>query len=300
MTKSPRVVFFGNERLVSGLRRTNTPILNGLIEREYNIVSVVVNNRDATSRNTRTLEVAELAQSHDIPVLSPKKLSNIEQDLRDLQPDIAILAAYGRIIPQRIIDIFMPAGIINIHPSLLPCYRGSTTIETAIIQGDTTTGVSIMQLTAGMDEGPVYMQESIKLTGHETKFELYEHLSKRGAELLFSVLPDIVSGEMQPIPQRTDGVSYTTPLMKSTGIIDPTTDTAEHIERKIRAYLGFPKSHISYRGNDVIVTSASVIEKPIDGMLCITCKQNSTLLVESLIAPSGKIMSGEAYLRGLR
>lgn len=299
MTTSPRVVFFGNERLVSGLQHTETPILRGLIEHEYNIVAIVVNDRDAMSRNARTLEVAELAKEHHIPVLSPAKLSDIEQELHDLQPDMAILAAYGRIIPQRIIDIFMPIGIINIHPSLLPHYRGSTPIESAILHGDTTTGVSIMQLTAGMDEGPIFVQQSVDLSGYETKFELYEHLSRLGAKTLLEALPHIVSGQMRPIPQRTNGVKYTIPLMKSDGMIDPSTDTAVRIERKVRAYLGFPKSRVSYHSNDVIITSARVVEKPIDGALCINCKQNSTLLVESLIAPSGKLMSGDAYLRGL-
>ena len=300
MTTSPRVVFFGNERLVSGLQHTETPILRGLIEHEYNIVAIVVNDRDAMSRNARTLEVAELAKEHPIPVLSPAKLSDIEQELHDLQPDMAILAAYGRIIPQRIIDIFMPIGIINIHPSLLPHYRGSTPIESAILHGDTTTGVSIMQLTAGMDEGPIFVQQSVELSGYETKFELYERLSQLGSKMLLEALPHIISGQTRPIPQRTDGVTYTTPLMKSDGMIDPSTDTAVHIERKVRAYLGFPKSRVSYHGNDVIITSARVVEKPIDDALCVNCKQNSTLLVESLIAPSGKLMSGDAYLRGLR
>ena len=101
---------------------------------------------------------------------------------------MAILAAYGRIIPQRIIDIFMPIGVINIHPSLLPHYRGSTPIESAILHGDTTTGVSIMQLTAGMDEGPIFVQQSVDLSGYETKFELYERLSQLGSKMLLEAL----------------------------------------------------------------------------------------------------------------
>lgn len=300
MTTSKRVVFFGNERLVSGLKHTDTPILRGLIERGYEVVAIIASHSDARSRTARTLEVAEIAKEHDIPLLLPAKPGDIETELRELHADVAILAAYGRIIPQRIIDVFTPTGIVNIHPSLLPRHRGSTPIETTILAGDTVAGVSIMQLSAGMDEGPVYAQQSIELTGHETKFDLYERLSTLGAELLFTSLPDIISGHLQPTAQRIDDVSYTTPIVKSDGIINPATDSAIMIERHIRAYLGFPKSKLSYRDNDVIVTSAKVVDSPVDGELCIACNENSTLLVESLIAPNGKSMSGSAYLRGLR
>ncbi len=300
MTTSPRVVFFGNERLVSGLKHTDAPILSGLIERGYDVVAVIINNHDTTSRNRREVEVAAIAAAHGIPVLSPARLTDIESSLRDMRPDFAVLAAYGRIIPQRIINLFGTIGIINIHPSLLPRHRGSTPIESTIIAGDGAAGVSIMQLSAGMDEGPLYAQRTIQLHGDEDKFALHKHMSRLGAKLLLEALPRIISGELKPTPQQTDGVSYTTPLEKSDGVIDPISDTAEHIERKVRAYLGFPKSRLTYHGNDVIVTSARVVEKPIDGALCINCKQNSILLVESLIAPSGKLMSGDAYLRGLR
>ena len=126
MTTSKRVVFFGNERLVSGLKHTDTPILRGLIERGYEIVAIVASHSDARSRTARTLEVAEVAKEHDIPLLLPAKPGDIETELRELHADVAILAAYGRIIPQRIIDVFTPTGIVNIHPSLLPRHRGST------------------------------------------------------------------------------------------------------------------------------------------------------------------------------
>lgn len=300
MTRSQRVVFFGNERLVSGLTHTDTPLLRGLIAHGYTVVAIIASHSDAQSRTARPLEVAEVAREHGIPILLPAKPGDIEQELRELQADFAVLAAYGRIIPQRIIDVFSPIGIINIHPSLLPRYRGSTPIESTILHGDHEAGISLMQLTAGMDEGPVYAQVSIPLSGSETKFELYEHLSRRSAELLFSSLPHITSGELKPKQQRTDGVSYTTPIHKRDGIIDPSTDNALTIERRVRAYLGFPKSRLNYRGVDVIVTSARTVDQPIDTELCITCNEDSTLLVESLIAPSGKTTSGSAYLRGLR
>ena len=297
---SKRLVFFGNERLVSGLARSQTPRLQGLIECGYDIAAVVVNHTDARSRNARTLEVADIAAAHGIPVISPDRPGDIEQQLRNLQADAAILAAYGRIIPQRIIDVFAPIGIINIHPSLLPRHRGSTPIESTILQGDSEAGVSIMQLSAGMDEGPVYGQVSLTLRGDETKFELHDELAVHGAELLFELLPGILDGTVTAKPQGNNGVSYTTMIQKQDGIVDPSTETADEVVRKIRAYLGFPKTRLHYKNADVILTAAKSVATPVAGELCIPCTQNSTLLVESLIAPNGKSMSGAAYLRGLR
>lgn len=299
-TKSKRLVFFGNERLVSGLPHTDTPVLLGLIERGYEITCIVVNNSDSISRNARTLEVADIAKQHNIPILSPDRPGDVVDQLRDYNADFAILAAYGRIIPQRVIDVFSPIGIINIHPSLLPRHRGPTPIETTITSGDTIAGVSIMQLTAGMDEGPVYGQVAHDMQNDEDKFMLYRSLSKMGAELLFELLPAIVEGNLKPLPQQNDGVTYTTLINKKDGIIDPLTETADAISRKVRAHLGFPKSRLKYKDNDVIITSAKPTDSFLENHLCITCAQNTILIINSLIAPNGKAMSGEAYLRGLR
>lgn len=300
MTKSKRVVFFGNERLVSGLKHTDTPLLKGLIAHGYDVVAVVVNNTDAVSRTARTLEVADVAREHGIPVLTPNRPADILDELSNLHADFAVLSAYGRIIPQRVIDVFSPIGIINIHPSLLPRHRGSTPIETTIVSGDAVAGVSIMQLTAGMDEGPVYDQSTLELNASETKFDLYDRLSTMGAELLFDLLPSIADGTLQPKPQQTDGVTYTTTIEKKDGNIDPSTDTAEVISRKVRAHLGFPKSRLHYKNTDVIVTSAKPVDAPVDSAFCLPCADNTTLLIETIIAPSGKTMSGDAFLRGLR
>ncbi len=298
MQTSSKLVFFGNERLVSGLRSTDAPVLRGLIDRGYNIVAIVSNYSDGTSRSNRKLEVAEIAHAHQIPLLIPNKPSDVEDELKELEPDGAILVAYGKIVPQRIIDLFGPTGIINIHPSLLPKHRGPTPIESTIISGDKTAGVSIMQLTAGMDEGPVFAQRSIELQGKETKYELYDSLSHMGAELLFDILPSILSGELIAKPQKNSDVSYTSLLTKQDGVLDPITDDAYVLERKVRAHLGFPKSRLPLNNNDVIVTMAKVVNTESDYPLTVACKDSTWLAVTQLTAPSGKSMSGEAYLRG--
>lgn len=281
-----KVVYFGNERLVSGLEKTTAPVLNGLIARGYDVVAVVSHHSESKSRNQRELEVAEIAKAHNIPLFLPSKPSEIIDELRALGADIAVLAAYGRIISQQIIDVF-PLGIVNIHPSLLPKYRGPTPIESPILNGDSETGVSIMQLTAGMDEGPVYAQTRYPLSGKDGKFELYWRASELGANLLFDALPHIIDGSLTPTPQDDSQATYCKLIQKSDGIID-WSKPAEQIEREIRAYAGWPQSRAKIGAIEVIITKADVIPTSIG--------QPGDFLVESSDATLLMVQTGDGCL----
>jgi methionyl-tRNA formyltransferase len=298
MTSSKTLVFFGNERLVSGLKQTDTPILRGLIERGYTVAAVVVNHADGTSRSARTLEVAQLAEQHGIPVLSPDKPADIITELTAMKPDAAVLSAYGRILSKRVINVFEPIGIINIHPSLLPRHRGPTPIETTILEGDTEAGVSIMRLDVGMDDGPIYGQVTCAIDSAIDKFGLYKLLSETGANLFFELLPDILNGSLQPKSQEKNGVTFTSLISKELGHLQPMTDDATTLERKIRAFQGYPKPHLTLHGNDVIVTTSKVVVSPDPTKLIVECRDNTYLEITSLLAPSGRQMSGEDFLRG--
>lgn len=296
MVVMPPVVFFGNERLVSGLPQSDAPVLNGLIKAGYDVVAVVSHHSDSKSRNQRPLEVAEIAAQHNIPVLTPEKPIEIIDHLRSLGAPIAVLSAYGRIIPQSVIDVF-PLGIINIHPSLLPRYRGPTPIESTILSGDAQAGVSIMQLTAAMDAGGVYGQVSLPLDGSEDKFALYRALSIRGAELLLELLPRIINGSLQPTPQDDQRAVYCQLLTKSDGILDPTKQSAVQAERQVRAYLGYPKTRLTLFEQQIIVTKAHVSSTN-DSPMAVQFNDGNYLIIDKLIAPSGKAMSGAAFTNG--
>lgn len=293
---SKTLLFFGNERLVSGLSKTDAPVLQSLLGRGYTIKAIISHYSDTKSRNNRQLEVAEIAKSHNIPVLLPDRPTDIIDQIEKYQADAAVLVAYGRIIPQRIIDLF-PQGIINVHPSLLPKYRGPTPIESAITAGDSSTGVSIMQLTAGMDTGPVYGAVEIQLSGSETKFEVYDQLSHKGAELLLNLLPGILDGSLQPTPQDDSKATYSKLLHKRDARLDASTLSAAQAERVVRAHLGFPKTKVSVAGHDIIITKAHVtdIQKT---PLSILCQDGAYLSIDELIAPSGRHMDADAFLRG--
>lgn len=256
--KTKRIVFFGNERLVSGLPETKAPILGGLLEQGYNVVGVISHHSDSSSRNKRDLEVASIAKAYNIPLYLPSKPSDIINELKDLKADIAVLVAYGRIISQEIIDIF-PQGIINIHPSMLPQYRGPTPIETAILNGDTQTGVSIMKLTAGMDEGPVYAQQSLQISKGWSKFRLYQDVAYWSTKLFFEHFPSILDGSLQPTEQDHPKATYTKLIKKSDGIINWENKTAEQIEREVRAYEGWPQSRTTLGIVEVILTDVEAI-----------------------------------------
>lgn len=295
-SKNKRIVFFGNERLVSGLKKTEAPILQGLISRDYTVVAIVSHHTESNSRNQRELEVAKIAKQHNIPLFLPGNPSDIASELKALNADIAILVAYGRIIRQEIIDIF-PQGIINIHPSLLPRYRGPTPIESAILNGDTETGVSIMQLSAGMDEGPVYAQETLILTGTETKFELYSKLLPLTEQLFFDTLPAILDESLQPQPQDPTQVTYSHLFTKADSVFHPHALSANEAERKVRAHLGFPKTKFTIFHQPVIITKAHVVhqkEIPLD----IECRDGNFLRIDELIAANGKTMAAQAFMNG--
>jgi len=293
---STKIIFFGNERLVSGLKKASTPVLEGLIKHGYDIAAVISHYSESSSRNNRELEVARVANQHAIPILLPNKPADVIDQIASYSADIGILVAYGRIIPQRIIDLF-PKGIINIHPSLLPKYRGPTPIESAITAGDTETGISIMQLTAGMDSGPIYKQVKLPLTGKETKFDIYNALSKQGAETLLSILPSIIDGSLEPQPQNERAATYSHILTKADAFLELDILSAQRAERLIRAHLGLPKSKLLFNNQQIIVTKAHVSstkKTPLDYI----CQDGAFLCIDELVAPSGKTMNAEAFLHG--
>jgi methionyl-tRNA formyltransferase len=288
---SKTIVFFGTEAF-------SLTVLTGLIEAGYNIAAVITKPDTKKGRGQHLIppSVKTLATRHNIPVWQPTKLSEVNDNIKTLGDAIGVLVSYGKIIPQSTIDLFTP-GIINVHPSLLPKYRGPTPIESAIKNGDNSTGVSIMQLVAAMDAGPVYTAKQYPLEGTETQPELYTILAGIGTELLLETLPQIIDGSLQPTAQNEAVATYCQLLRKSDAILDLTQLTAVEAERRIRAYLNFPKSKLSFNEHSIIVTKAHVSatkKTPLDFL----CRDGAFLSVDELIAPSGRRIGVDAFLHG--
>lgn len=306
--KDVRLVFFGNERLATGVS-TSTPVLRALVASGYDVTVVIANQNRQRSRQKRGLEIAAAAKLLGIPLLLPDKLEAISRQLRGLQAEAAVLVAYGSLIPKDIIKIF-PKGIINIHPSLLPLYRGPTPIEQTILDGVTHTGASLMKLTTQMDEGPVYSQKSLRIAGNETKQELADKLLEMGKKLLIQKLPSILDGSLEPHTQDSAKATRTTSLKKTDGFINWQLP-AQIIERQVRAYQGWPKTQTKIFGHDVIITKTRVANSRNDGDLVIECgpgpdaegsglrpERRGWLDIQQLTAPSGRTMSGADFLHG--
>lgn len=293
MTKSKQLVFFGTEDF-------SAASLTALINSDFDVVAVVTKPDSPRGRNrvmTPPL-VKIIAEEAGIPVLQPQKLDHgAIKELKKFLPAAGVLVSYGKILPQKLLDMFTP-GIINVHPSLLPKYRGPSPIEAAIVNGDEVTGVTIMQLIDRMDAGPIYLQHRHHLNGSETKPELYSALAEIGADLLKDNLASIISGDLPPKEQQDEYASYCSLLKKEDGLMDVEHKTAEQLEREVRAYLGFPKSRLNYHGFELIVTETQVAEHPTDDDLVVECAHETYLQIIKLTAPSGKTMSGKEFLRG--
>ena len=286
------IVFFGTEDF-------SLYSLRALVEAGFNIVAVITKPDSRRGRSNKLIQpaVKQFASQHHIPVWQPKRLKDIISDIKNITPQpTGVLVSYGKIIPQTIIDLFQP-GIINVHPSLLPKYRGPSPIESAIANRDKITGVTIMQLEQAMDAGPIYYQETYPLDFTETQPELYQALGQLGAQLLTQKLPDIINGILQPIPQDNSRATYCSLLSKDDSRLDPQQSTADQIEAKIRAHLTYPRSRLKIGQYDLIITKACITQKP-ETPLDIKCADGNYLSISEVIAPSGKTISANAFLRG--
>jgi methionyl-tRNA formyltransferase len=184
--------------------------------------------------------VKQIAVAEQLPVLQPESARDAKlfQELRELQPALIVVAAYGHILPQPILDL--PAhGCINVHTSLLPRYRGAAPIQRAILNGDAETGVTIMKMDAGMDTGGILAQAKTAIEPGDNAQTLHDRLARLGAQLLVNTIPDYASGKLAPRPQPADGVSHAPKISKLDGLID-WNQPARSVWNRVRAMVPWP------------------------------------------------------------
>ncbi len=288
---SSGIIFFGTEEF-------SAISLQALIDANYPIVAVVTKQDTKKGRGKKLVPptVKVIAEQHSIPTWQPHHLDEIIDDITALQPVAGVLVSFGKIIPQKIIDLFTP-GIINVHPSKLPQYRGPSPIESAILNGDADTGVSIMQLSLRMDAGPVYHFTPHTLQGNETSPELYQTLGELGAQSLVTLLPEILSGALQPQAQDDAAATYCQLIKKTDGIID-LSKSAIQLEREVRAYKGWPGSRTQLGGADITITAAHVAETADASPLTLPCGDETYLTIDALKPAGKKEMPAREFLNG--
>jgi len=251
--------------------------------------------------------VKQVALAHGIPVHQPERLKDpaTHRPLIEAAPDLLVVAAYGLILPQAVLDIpkRKPGGCLNIHASLLPRWRGAAPIQRALEAGDAATGVTVMQMEAGLDTGPMLLAETVQVGAGETAATLHDRLAVLGGRLIAMALQDI--DNLKAVPQPAAGVTYARKIGKDEAAIDWTRPAAE-IERRIRAFDPFPGSTARLGAQTIKVWRARLAEgsgQPGEILavtpagIAVACGDGALTLVE-LQKPGGSRLAGADFLRG--
>ena len=250
-----RIVFAGTPDFA-------VPCLDHLLAVGHSIAAVYTQpDRPAgRGRQLRASPVKERALAANLPVLQPQNLRDpgIQAELAAFQPDVMIVVAYGLILPASVL-IIPPLGCINVHASLLPCWRGAAPIQRALLNGDSETGVSIMQMEAGLDTGPVFTLASCKIPRGMTGGELHDQLAILGAETLIKQLPAIATGGIVAQPQDNSKANYAEKLSKAEAELDWTTSAIE-LERKVLAFNPWPVAQTRADSNTLRIWRAQACE----------------------------------------
>jgi len=300
--KKIRLIFMGTPEF-------SLPGLKALIsEKDFEIVGVFTQTDKPVGREQKMTPppVKRLALENGLNIFQPEKIKDELENIKNLKPDLIVVIAYGKIIPQSILDIPV-YGCINVHASLLPKYRGAACLNAPILNGDTETGVTIMQMEAGLDTGPILRQAKMKLKGKEILEDVHDKLSALGAEILVSTLKDFMAGKIKPQIQDESKASYIKTLKKEDGKVDWKKPAIE-IERMIRAYNPWPGTYALDKEKTVKIISvdSNILESNNheigkvfldNGRLAIQCGQDA-LVILKLQTAGKKIMTSEEFWRG--
>ena len=284
-----KVVFAGTPEFA-------VPVLEKLINSSIDVIAVYTQPDRPAGRGKKlqASPVKVFALLHNIPIYQPEKLTDV------VACDAMVVVGYGLLLPERVLQA-PRYGCINVHPSLLPKWRGATPVQQAIAAGDATTGVSVMKLDKGMDSGPIYAQEEYVMTGSETSGELYHYLFERGAELLVDVLLRIDHLEAQA--QDHDKATYTGKIKKEDARIN-WSESAEKIAQKIRAYNPWPVAFTELNQERIRIFSASIMShvEASPGVILALNKQgldvatsDGVLRISELQMPGKKVMRAKDF-----
>lgn len=247
-----KIVFMGTPEF-------SVPTLKALAA-AYDVIGVVTQPDRPAGRSREPVPppVKVAASMLGIPVMQPERLRRPEviEALRQWPADLYVVAAFGQILPQVVLDLPRLGGL-NVHASLLPRWRGASPIQHAIKAGDTRTGVTIMKMDAGLDTGPILTAQEVDIAPNETSATLHDRLSKLGAELLIPTIKGYVEGTIVPRPQPAEGVTLAPQIRKDDGRIEWSA-SAERIDHMVRAFTPWPGTFTMWRGRLVKVLSGRV------------------------------------------
>jgi methionyl-tRNA formyltransferase len=279
--ENPRIIFIGTPEF-------GAIILEKLIKANFAPVLVVTTPDKPVGRKQVVTPppVKIMAQKYNIQIEQPERIKNYESRIKELNPDLIIVAAYGQIVPKRILDI-PRYGCLNVHPSLLPKYRGASPIQTTILNGDEKTGVTIMLMDKKMDHGQILAQQELEIPITNIQFpNLQNKLANLGAELLIDTIPKYINGEIKPKEQDHSQATFTKIIKKEDGLID-WSKKPEEIERQIRAFNPWPSTFTFIKKDDKQIR-VKVLEAEI---------KDNKLVIKKVQLEGKKPMPYEEYLR---
>jgi methionyl-tRNA formyltransferase len=238
------------------------PALEALLRSSHRVVAVYTQPDRPAGRGQQVAAsaVKQCALRHGVPIEQPATLKDAEavERLKHWSADLMVVAAYGLLLPQSVLQT-PRLGCVNIHASLLPRWRGAAPIQRAICAGDTQSGVTIMQMEAGLDTGPILLARPTEIAPRETAASLHDRLAALGAQALLDALGDIVLGKTTPRAQPAEGVTYAAKIRKEEATID-WSRSAQEIDRQIRAFDPWPIAQTRWNGQQLRVWEAVPIE----------------------------------------
>ena len=241
------------------------------------------------------LEVIEKDSEVIFHARSREDLEEVCRIKNEVPEAYGILASFGVMIPEKILELFEPEGILNIHPSLLPMYRGASPIESAILNGDTEFSVSVMKLVKAMDAGPIYYQTTLSDLPL-CKDDIYKALAETGANWICKNLMNL----SEPVLQDDSKATYCGKLDKSMSLLTPETDTAEVTFRKIVAYQGYPKPKYAFYGINCIILEAHILSQGETAVLSIPCADGGVVAIDRLQPEGKKPMDAKSFNNGYK
>lgn len=254
-----RIIFCGTPKF-------SVPTLERLIEEKFAIELVVTNPDEPQGRGyqVKASPVKEAAGKAGLKVFQPAKLKepSVQEVITSAKPDAIVVVAYGHLIPTWMIDL-PSLGNINLHASLLPKYRGAAPVPWAIVRGESVTGVTTMKIGAGLDTGPILLQEQTPIAPDDTSETLLERLSAMGAGLMARTLRGLESGAIEPREQDNNLTTYAPILKKEDGRID-WNNAAEEIWRLVRGMQPWPTAHTKFQGRGLQIWSAAPVAEVVD------------------------------------
>jgi methionyl-tRNA formyltransferase len=240
------------------------PALRVLLASRHRVVGVLTQPDRPAGRGQqlRASPIKQLAAEHGLPIAQPATLKTPEgrAELARWAPDLLVVVAYGLILPEAVLAL-PRLGCVNIHGSLLPRWRGAAPIQRAILAGDAETGVTIMQLDAGLDTGPMLLERRRSIQSHETAGDLHEALAELGAAALAEALEGIAAGKLTARPQPTAGVTYAPKIEKAEARLDWGAGVVE-IDRRVRAFNPWPMAETTFAGEQLKLLRARIADQP--------------------------------------